>query len=82
MIAYGLLSSDYSIVSKTSKLIQKMFIFGSIEVKVTLIDQIVYIMKELMIESMEDFHLPMYLQLLVSCIKVWHYSEIHKLRVP
>ena len=59
-----------------------MFIHGAIEVKVTLIDQIIYIMKELMIESLEDFQLQMFLQLLVSCVKIWHHSEIHKLRVP
>lgn len=37
--------------------------------------------KELMIEQQEDFHLPMFLQQLVSCIKLWHHTEIHRLRL-
>jgi len=36
-------------------------IFGSLETKVTMVDQIIYILKELLIEQGEDFHLPMYL---------------------
>lgn len=81
VLAYGLLSVDYKTSSKTSKMLQKLMVFGSVETKVAMVDQIVYVLKELMIEQSEDFHLPMYLQLLVSCIKLWHHNEIHKLRL-
>ena len=62
-------------------MLQKMIIFGNLETKVYLIDQIIYIIKELMIEQVEDHHLQMFLQQLVSCIKLWHHTEIHKLRL-
>jgi len=81
ILAYGLLSVDFDISSKSSKLLQKMIIFGNLETKVYLIDQIMYIIRELMIEQSEDYHLQMFLQLLVSCIKLWHHTEIHKLRL-
>jgi hypothetical protein len=34
-----------------------------------------------MIEQKEDFHLQMLLQQLVSCVKLWHHAEIHRLRL-
>ena len=58
-----------------------MMIFGNIETKVMLIDQLVYMIKELMIDQLEDFHLQMLLQQLVTCVKIWHHSEVHKLRM-
>ena len=50
VLAFGLLCTDYKVSSKTSKLIQKMLIFGNIETKVCLIDQLIYMIKELMID--------------------------------
>ena len=38
-----------------------MMIFGNIETKVMLIDQLVYMIKELMIDQLEEFHLQMLL---------------------
>jgi len=61
ILAYGLLSTDYNLCSKTSKLLQKLMVFGPIQTKVSVLDQIVYMVKELMIEQHEDFHLPMLL---------------------
>ena len=58
-----------------------MMIFGNIETKVMLIDQLVYMIKELMIDQLEEFHLQMLLQQLVTCVKIWHHSEVHKLRM-
>lgn len=55
ILAAGLLSVDYDISSKTSKLLQKVMMFGAIETKVAVLDQIVYILKELMIEQLEDY---------------------------
>ena len=81
ILAYGLLSADFEISSKTSKLLQKMMIFGTLEAKVSILDQLLYIIKELVIEQQEDFHLPMFLQQLVSCVKLWHHTEIHRLRI-
>lgn len=34
-----------------------------------------------MIEQLDDFHLPMFLQLLVSCIRLWHHTVVHRLRL-
>lgn len=63
VLAYGLLSADFDISSKSSKMLQKMIIFGNLETKVYLIDQIIYIIKELMIEQVAgDYHLHMFLQ--------------------
>ena len=61
VLAYGLFSADFDISSKSSKMLQKMIIFGNLEAKVYLIDQIIYIIKELMIEQVEDYHLFMFL---------------------
>jgi hypothetical protein len=40
-------------------MLQKAVMFGSLEVKVSIIDQILYVLKELMIEQIHDFHLPL-----------------------
>ena len=56
-------------------------IFGNIETKVMLIDQLVYMIKEVMIDQVEEFHLQMLLQQLGTCVKIWHHSEVHKLRM-
>ena len=48
--------------SKTSKLLQKMMMFGGLQTKTALLDQLVYLTKELMIEQLEDFQLPLVLQ--------------------
>ena len=81
ILAFGILSLDYDLSSKTSKLLQKMMIFGNLETKVCILDQIIYMIKELMIEQVEECHLQMLIQQLVSCIKLWHHTEIHKLRL-
>ena len=33
-----------------------------------------------MIEQLDEFQIQMVLQLIVSCVKLWHHTEIHKLR--
>ena len=81
ILAYGILSADFDISSKTSKLLQKMMMFGNLETKVCVLDQIIYMIKELLIEQCEDYHLQMLLQQLVSCVKLWHHAEIHKLGI-
>ena len=81
LLVNDLFSTDYKICSKASKMLQKAVMFGSLEVKVSIIDQILYVLKELMIEQIHDFHLPLIFQQLHSCIKLWHHSEIHKLRI-
>jgi hypothetical protein len=38
ILAYGILSVDAEISSKTSKLLQKLMIFGNLEIKIMVID--------------------------------------------
>jgi len=57
----GLLSVDYEVASKTSKLIQKLVVFSNLETKVAVLDQIIYIIKELLVCSTEEHHLAMFL---------------------
>ena len=37
------------------KCLQKMMIFGDLAMRISLVDQMIYLIKELMLESPEDF---------------------------
>ena len=58
-----------------------MMMSGTLELKVALLDQICYLFKELIIEQVEEYHAPMFLQQLVTCVRHWRHSEIFKLRL-
>ena len=55
MLPYLLLCLDYGTAKKTMKCLQKMMIFGDLAMRISLVDQMIYLIKELMLESPEDF---------------------------
>ena len=57
------------------KSFQKMMIYGDLSMRICLVDQMIYFIKESMLESPEEFLLTQFLQTLTSVIKVWHQSE-------
>ena len=55
MLPYYLLSVNYDLSLKSSKELQKLMVFGDFKLKLGIIDQLIYFIKELMLESPEDF---------------------------
>ena len=60
------------------KSFQKMMIYGDVSMRICLVDQMIYFIKELMLESPEEFLLTQCLQTLTNMIKIWHQSETIK----
>lgn len=50
-------------------------IYGDLSLRISLIDQMIYFIKELMLESPEDHLVTQYLQTLTNMIKIWHQTE-------
>jgi hypothetical protein len=55
-----------------------MMIYGDLSMRICLVDQMIYFIKELMLESPEEFLLTQCLQTLTNMIKIWHQSETIK----
>lgn len=54
-LPFNLLALSYAIASKTSKALQKLMVFGSMQTRVALVDQMLYFIKELMLDSPEEY---------------------------
>ena len=67
-----MLCLDMKVAGKAMKSFQKMMIYGDLSFRISLVDQMIYFLKELMLDSPEDFLVPQYLHLLTSMIKIWH----------
>ena len=78
LLPHLLLCLDYGVAQKTMKCFQKMMIFGDLSMRISLVDQMVYFIKELMLESPEEYLVPQCLQTLTNMIKIWHQSETIK----
>ena len=52
-----------------------MMIYADLAMRISLIDQMLYFIKELMLESPEEFLVTQFLQTLVNMVKIWHQSE-------
>lgn len=79
LFPYLLLSADYTLAVKASKSLQKLAAIGSLSTKCALLDQLVYFLKELMLETPEDWLVTQFCQHLVSFVKTWHQMEKNKL---
>lgn len=49
-----------------------MMIFADLSMRISLIDQMVYFIKELMLESPEPFLVTQCLLTLLNMVKIWH----------
>ena len=76
-----MLCLDIKVAGQMMKSFQKMMIYGDLSFRISLVDQMIYFLKELMLDSPEDFLVAQYLHLLTSMIKIWHQSEITKFQV-
>ena len=56
-------------------------IYGDLSVRISLVDQMIYFIKELMLDSPEPHLVAQYLQTLTNMIKIWHQSEITKFQL-
>ena len=53
-------------------------IYGDLSIRISLVDQMIYFIKELMLDSPEEYLVAQYLQTLTNMIKIWHQSETTK----
>ena len=53
-------------------------IYGNLSMRISLVDQMIYFVKELMLESPEEFLIAQCLLTLTNVIKIWHQSETIK----
>ncbi len=53
-------------------------IYGDLSLRISLVDQMIYFIKELMLESPEEHLVTQCLQTLTNMIKIWHQTETIK----
>ena len=49
-----------------------MMVMGSLSVRIALIDQMIYFIKELMLEAPEEHLVTQFLQTLTNMLMIWH----------
>ena len=54
LLPYFILCLDFNVSAKAMKAVTKMMLFGNLYVRISLIDQMIYFVKELMLESTDD----------------------------
>lgn len=79
LLPYLTLGLDFKIVEKTMKFLCHVMITGTIKTKLAMLDQIIYIVKELALSSPEHHLIPQLLNLLLTMVRVWHHSEKFKM---
>ena len=72
---------DFNVASKTMKALQKIMIYGDLSIRISLVDQMIYFIKELMLDSPEQHLVAQYLQTLTNMVKIWHQSETTKFQL-
>ena len=55
MLPYYLLNADYGVVTTASREMQRLVVFGDFKTRVALIDQLLYFLKELMLEPPQEY---------------------------
>jgi len=81
LLPYLMLNLDYEISTAAMREVQKLIVHGSFKTRAALVDQILYMIKELMLETPEDFLISQSLLVLIKIIKIWHTSEKIKVKV-
>ena len=54
---------------------------ADLPIRIAIIDQVVYFIKELMLDTPAEHYLPQFMQLLLSLVKIWHYNEVNKVQL-
>lgn len=55
--------------------------FGDFKVKLAVVDQMVYFIKELMLDTPQEFLITQYMQQFIKMIKIWYLCERNKLKI-
>lgn len=55
-LPYLLLSADYEVVTTVSRELQRLVVFGDFQAKIAVVDQMIYLVKELMLSAPLEFH--------------------------
>jgi len=58
----------------------KLMLYSKLPMRVALLDQMVYFIKELMIDSTDDFQVTQFTQMLLCMVRIWHQSEKTKVQ--
>jgi hypothetical protein len=53
-----MLSADFKLVRKTQKCLQRLMVTADLPIRIAIIDQLVYFIKELMLETPAEHYLP------------------------
>lgn len=75
------MSADSEILETSSRELYKVVAFGDFKVKLAVFDQMLYFIKELMVESPQDFLITQYMQQFIKMVKVWYLCERNKLKL-
>ena len=76
-----MLNLDYDLSTTAMREMQRLVVHGTFKTRVALVDQLLYMIKELILSTPEDFLISQTLLLLIKVIKVWHSSEKIKVKV-
>jgi hypothetical protein len=71
LLPYLMLNLDYDLTTTTMREMQRLIVHGIFKTIVALVDQMLYLIKELMLSSPEAFLISQSLMLLIKLIKVW-----------
>ena len=61
LLPHLLLCLDYKVAQKTMKCFQNMMIYGDLSMRISLVDQMIYFIKELMMDAPENHLIAQYL---------------------
>ncbi len=81
LLPYMMLNLDYDLSTTAMREMQRLIVHGTFKTRVALVDQLLYMIKELMLSTPEDFLISQTLLMLIKLIKIWHSSEKIKLKV-
>ena len=81
LLPYLMLNLDYDLSTTAMREMQRLIVHGTFKTRVALVDQLLYLIKELMLSTPEDFLISQTLLLLIKLIKIWHSSEKIKVKV-
>jgi len=66
------MSLDFGIANATAKCLQKMMICAGLNLRIALIDLMVYFIKEFMLDTPDDHSVAQMMQMLTQMIRFWH----------
>ena len=81
LLPYLVLCLDFRVAEKAIKCLTKMMMYSKAPMRIALIDQMIYFIKELMIDSTDEGQLLQFCQVLLNMVRVWHQTEKMKVQL-